>query len=260
MEFTFYKYHGTGNDFILIDGFKYEGIQSKLTEEYIKAMCDRHFGIGADGLMILKASEDYDFEMIYYNSDGRTSSMCGNGGRCIVTLAHKLGYISNETVFLAIDGVHQASIDPTNVSLKMIDIDHYERENQDIIIDTGSPHYIKFVEHFDQFDILAEARKIRYNNRFKSEGINVNFVKFKDDILEIRTYERGVEDETLSCGTGVVASSLACIINQFTEISPIQVKAVGGNLQVAYKRKGKGFSDIYLIGPSEEVFEGIYRI
>jgi diaminopimelate epimerase len=260
MRVKFQKYQGTGNDFIMIDNRAY-GL-SKSQTNMVKLLCDRKFGIGADGLILLNEKIAYDFEMVYFNSDGNESSMCGNGGRCLVKFAHHLGIIGSDCRFWAIDGEHKAHIlKDGRVSLKMKDVNIIENLNGHLILNTGSPHYIIFVKSVKETDILAEAKKIRYSDRFDKEGINVNFVEKKDIAqIAVRTYERGVEDETLSCGTGVVASSLALASSNGSELQVVKVQTPGGELEVKFERTEKGFQNIHLIGPAEKVFEGDIEI
>ena len=255
MKLEFIKYQGTGNDFIIIDGFKYSGIEARLDRSGIKHLCDRHMGIGADGLMILAPHDTLDFTMIYYNSDGLTSSMCGNGGRCIVHFAHHMGYIGSECSFEAIDGLHTASID-TEVSLKMNNVSSVIDHNGDRELDTGSPHYVTRVDELEIDEFIKEARSIRYSERYKDEGININFLKLMDDHIQVRTYERGVEDETLSCGTGVVASAIVASQMKEDYGQSIRIVTKGGELTVKFSKNGDEYFDIYLIGPAKEVFRG----
>lgn len=253
---TFYKYQGTGNDFIMIDN-RDKKFDSDLSG--IKKLCDRRFGIGADGLILLENVKDYDFSMVYFNSDGNESSMCGNGGRCITAFAAFLGVIKNNAKFIAIDGSHEAEIFENGiVSLKMKDVSAIEKSGNDFILDTGSPHFVRFVDKVSDVDVFAEGRKIRRSERFAAKGINVNFVELKNGILNVRTYERGVEDETLSCGTGVTASALAMasagLVNGKEECS---IAVPGGSLKVKYKLQNKNsFTDVWLEGPAEFVFKG----
>jgi diaminopimelate epimerase len=252
----FYKYQGTGNDFVMIDNrSKYFKYDTKL----IKRLCDRKFGIGADGLICLENSADntIDFKMVYFNADGNESSMCGNGGRCIVAFARFLNIIESECIFEAIDGLHKARIDDKmNVELKMKDVEKVDKFSDHLVLDTGSPHYIKMVEDIRHIDVKKQGADIRYSKDFKSEGINVNFVQFKDNKLHIRTYERGVEDETLSCGTGVTAAALASYNSNWVKSKHVFIKAQGGDLQVTFDTADKGFHNIWLIGPTEQVFKG----
>ena len=256
----FYKYHGTGNDFIMVD----DRIQTfdGNNQDLIKGFCHRRFGIGADGLILLRNLKGFDFEMVYFNADGRPSSMCGNGGRCIVQFAHDLGIIQNEAKFMAIDGLHTATIENDLVSLKMCDVNNIEYNSGDYILDTGSPHYVKYQKNLGQLDVVTEARKIRNNKRFIEKGINVNYIELIENTLHVRTYERGVEDETLSCGTGVTASAIAHFLDVFADNGPstenyINISCPGGQLKVSFSYDGKTqFSNIFLIGPAQKVFEG----
>jgi diaminopimelate epimerase len=258
MTVKFYKYQGTGNDFVMIDNRPNHPFTKKHTA-LVRHLCDRKFGIGADGLILLNDKPGFDFEMVYFNNDGNESTMCGNGGRCLIKFAHDLGVINKSCSFLAIDGPHEGAIlDGGVISLKMKDVISMEHYNgNDVILNTGSPHYVKFVDNAAGTDIVKEAKSIRYSDRFSREGINVNFVeRISDDEIFVRTYERGVEDETLSCGTGVVASSLAFADKNANSIDKVKVKTLGGNLEVRFTVSGNGYEDIYLIGPAEKVFEG----
>jgi diaminopimelate epimerase len=263
-KIKFWKYQGAGNDFIMVD----QRIEQKLSRSdvpTIARLCDRRFGIGGDGLILLQLTPGYDFEMIYFNSDGRESSMCGNGGRCIAAFARQLGIINDSCHFLAIDGPHDARIKMVSegkwwVELKMSDVRAVEQHENVFVLNTGSPHFVRFENHLDQLDVVREGRAIRYSDRFKKDGINVNLVEVQPDGLEIRTYERGVEDETLACGTGVTAAALAHFLYKKLPAgrSEIPVHAKGGDLAVRFEAHADGaFSDIWLIGPAENVFEGI---
>ncbi|MCD6068245.1 MAG: diaminopimelate epimerase [Bacteroidetes bacterium] len=255
MTLHFSKYQGTGNDFILIDNR--DKIIS-LTREQVKFLCDRRFGIGADGLMLLELTEGSDFKMVYYNSDGNESSMCGNGGRCISAFAKKLGLIQNETTFIAVDGEHKSILSDTVVRLQMNDVKGIERISEDFYLNTGSPHYVRLVSGLKDFDVYEEGRKIRYNDRFAAEGTNVNFIEKTGDALHVRTYERGVEDETFSCGTGVTAAALiAAHLQLFAEKDQCRIQTPGGQLTVKYQQDPpESFSNIWLEGPAIFVFEG----
>ena len=253
MALNFYKYQGTGNDFILIDNrdLKFPADNANL----IHRLCDRRIGIGADGLILLQNHADFDFEMKYYNSDGREGSMCGNGGRCIVDFARHLGVISNKTTFLAPDGPHEAHLENNQVHLKMGNVGAIERLAKNYFLNTGSPHYVQFVDNVIEYDVFNRGKNIRYSKSFFREGTNVNFVELLDkNQIFVRTYERGVEEETLSCGTGVTASAL--IASQKGYTSPINVKTLGGELQISFEANGESFSNIYLIGPATLVFKG----
>jgi diaminopimelate epimerase len=260
MEIVFYKYQGTGNDFILFDNRNME--LPMLETSIIKKLCDRRFGIGADGLIILATKEGYDFEMIYYNSDGNPSTMCGNGGRCMVRFAYDLDIHKNSYSFLAVDGPHEASIDlDGTIRLKMQDVNDVEEHATHSILNTGSPHYIKFGNGVRHLDIKKEGHEIRYSHAFKAHGINVNFVEVTGPYsIYVRTYERGVEDETLSCGTGVTAAALASAHNE-RGFNEVQVITNGGKLSVEFNKDGdENFSNIYLCGPATFVFQGTVKI
>ncbi len=257
MLIQFSKYQGTGNDFILIDNRQKKINKDKITE-IVQKLCNRRFGIGADGLMLLENHEKYDFEMDYYNSDGSGGTMCGNGGRCIVAFAKKNKIIVNNTKFIASDGLHEALIDNQNwVQLKMTDVGEIEESSNHFFLNTGSPHYVDFSKNIEKLNVYEEGRKIRYNERFTTDGTNVNFATWDGKILHVKTYERGVENETLSCGTGVVASAISSVIHYKTENNkPIKIKTKGGNLQVRFKKTNNSFSDIWLEGSATFVFTG----
>jgi diaminopimelate epimerase len=258
MILDFSKYQGTGNDFILLDNrnLKY----SALTTEQIAFLCDRRFGIGADGLMFLQNKKDYDFEMIYHNADGALGSMCGNGGRCIVMFAHHLGIIKNHTMFLASDGPHEAHLNDSMIELKMKDVFSVLREDHFTQIDTGSPHYIQTVTALSSFDTEGEGRRIRYSATYAKEGINVNFIESAGDGIAVRTYERGVEAETLSCGTGATAAALS-VASPEQGSQSVNVQTMGGKLIIKFDRVGENqFENIWLCGPASFVFNGRIQI
>lgn len=258
MELNFYKYQGAGNDFILIDNR--EGIIALHTEQ-IARLCDRHFGIGADGLMLLQPDEESDFEMVYFNSDGRESTMCGNGGRCIAAFAYKLGVAGKQMNFKAIDGLHFAVVKDNNiVALQMQDVTEIEFGNGYEVLNTGSPHFVSWVESAVDVQVVEEGRAIRNNERFQAEGINVNFVNRNGNGITIRTYERGVEDETLACGTGVTAAAIVSV-GQQTGVFHIPVAAKGGDLSVSFEKTGpQRAENIILTGGANFVFEGKMEI
>lgn len=265
MNIHFYKYQGTGNDFIMIDD-REKSFPASDTD-LITRLCDRRFGIGADGLILLQPHPTSDFYMQYFNSDGRESSMCGNGGRCIVAFARFLKVIHQHTRFTAIDGLHEATIHQERVELKMSNVQTIERRSENtFVLDTGSPHYIEFRnDDIDSIDIVTPARSVRYNTEFKANGINVNFVNaLGPDSIHIRTYERGVEDETLSCGTGVTAASIALALrnNDLPGTYTIHVRVMGGWLEVSYTIQPDTLSatDIWLKGPAQFVFDGKMEI
>lgn len=256
----FYKYHGTGNDFILLDNRK--NIYSGITAAQVNFLCHRRFGIGADGLMMLSEKTGFDFEMTYFNSDGKTGSMCGNGGRCIVKFASMLGIKKTHYKFYAADGEHEAEIDLNgDVRLKMKDVDNVEFSYTYYVLNTGSPHYVKSVPHVNQLDIVAAGREIRNSKEFASEGINVDFVEtINDDTIYVRTYERGVEDETYSCGTGVTAAALISAHND-NGFNRVEVKTRGGKLSVEFEKiSDKKFENIWLCGAAEMVFKGEIKV
>src|ERR1700722_16897892 len=255
-QMNFFKYQGTGNDFIILDNRNWS--YTALTTERVKALCDRRFGIGADGLMLLNPHTGYDFEMKYYNSDGRESSMCGNGGRCLVKFAYAMGVTTSEYSFLPADGNPQAENDGDGiVSLKMKDIKAIDDYKGDFILDTGSPHYVKMVTDVMEMDVYHKGMEIRYSSDFATEAINVNFVEQKrSDEIIVRTYERGVEDETLSCGTGVTASALASYHNE-VGYNYVKVITKGGKLTVRFDRTSdNSYENIWLCGPAVKVFQG----
>ncbi len=259
MKIHFSKYQGTGNDFVLIDNRKKEIV---LSTEQIKFLCDRRFGIGADGLMLLEAETGFDFKMVYYNSDGNQSSMCGNGGRCISAFAKRLNLVGDKANFLAIDGAHESVFLNKIIKLHMNDVSGIEKIGNDFYLNTGSPHYVRIVSDLNSFNVVEEGKKIRYNDRFKEKGTNVNFIEKKENVLHVRTYERGVEDETYSCGTGVTASALiSSVLNMFETKDHCSIITPGGNLSVSFKRvSDESFTNVWLEGPAEFVFEGTIAI
>lgn len=257
MKINFSKYQGTGNDFVILDNRKTE--YPSLTASHIRHLCDRRFGIGADGLMMLNEKNGQDFEMKYYNADGRESTMCGNGGRCLVKFAYELGIHKTVYHFIAADGLHEAEIDTDGtVSLKMQDVNRVSKFHGDYLLNTGSPHYVKLVNDVMNTDVFKKGKEIRYSKDFEKEGVNVNFVEQlpDEDRILVRTYERGVEDETWSCGTGVVASALICFHNE-CGFNDVQVKTLGGTLTVEFDRMDDdNYNNIWLSGPADKVFEG----
>ena len=256
MELQFYKYQGTGNDFIILDNR--DGKYNFLTDAAIETMCHRKFGIGADGLMLLENADGFDFKMRYHNADGKEGSMCGNGGRCLVKFAHDHGITKDAYHFIASDGPHDATIQENGlVRLKMKDVDNLSVSSESSVLNTGSPHYIHWVTDLDGYDVYNQGKSIRYNDTYKQEGINVNFVKKEEHGIRVRTYERGVEDETLSCGTGVTAAAIASSAKMGQQHINVQVE--GGALAVSFNRIAeKQFTDIWLIGPATFVYSGNY--
>jgi diaminopimelate epimerase len=258
MQLDFKKYQGAGNDFIIIDN-RSGNIQ--LTKTQIHFLCNRRFGIGADGLMLLNNKANVDFEMIYYNADGAIGSMCGNGGRCITQFAFDLGIHKENYLFLASDGPHEAFFGKNNwIHLKMKDVNTIITNNDGYVLDTGSPHYVKEVNDVETTDVVRNGREIRYSDDFKQKGINVNFVQVQQNKIIVRTYERGVEDETLSCGTGVTAASLVFAHNQHG-FNRIEVSTKGGYLAVEFDKTGEHhFNNIWLCGPANFVYKGSIEI
>ncbi|WP_027137251.1 diaminopimelate epimerase [Gaetbulibacter saemankumensis] len=255
MQQTFYKYQGTGNDFVMIDN-RQQTFNKKDTK-HIAFLCDRRFGIGADGLILLENHPEYDFRMVYYNSDGNESSMCGNGGRCLVAFAQDLGVISGKAVFEAIDGLHHATIENGIVNLQMQDVDVVEQYPNHVFLNTGSPHHVQFEEDIENFDIKIKGADIRYGEPYNEAGTNVNFVKQLDnENFVVRTYERGVEDETLSCGTGVTAVAIAMHSLKKTTENQVALQVRGGDLKVQFEENNGTYKNVWLIGPATFVFKG----
>ena len=256
MKVTFNKYQGTGNDFILLDNRN--GEYDFLTEKHIKKMCDRRFGIGGDGLIRLENKPGFDFEMVYFNADGKSSTMCGNGGRCMVKFANNIGIHKYSYNFMATDGPHQAEVDINGViRLKMLDVDNVQEYGSYAVLNTGSPHYVKYVTDLVNIDVVATGRDIRNSKPYKIEGINVNFVEsIGEDMIYVRTYERGVEDETFSCGTGVTAAAIVSSHND-KGFNRVEVKTNGGNLSVEYNKiDDHHFDNVWLCGYAEFIYKG----
>ena len=260
MQIEFYKYQGTGNDFVMIDNrtnfFPKEDIQ------LIERLCDRRFGIGADGLILLENDSDTDFRMVYYNSDGNESSMCGNGGRCLVAFANQLGVINSQAIFMATDGLHHASVgNDAIVSLQMIDVDEIQKKDSYTFLNTGSPHHVQIVEDLKNYNVKDNGASIRYGELYGEKGSNVNFVKkIDEDTFSVRTYERGVEDETLACGTGVTAVAIAMNATGETDKTSINLNVEGGKLNVSFDKMGDHFTNVFLTGPAKFVFKGNIEI
>jgi diaminopimelate epimerase len=254
----FNKYQGTGNDFVIIDNRNkaFDPDNSAL----INKLCDRRFGIGADGLILISENHQHDFEMKYFNSDGKEGSMCGNGGRCSSAFAIKSGIAGKELSFKAIDGVHKARLDNGIIRLSMNDVQKPQQVSGNYFINTGSPHYVLFRKNIDQTDVNIEGKKIRWSEDFAPDGTNVNFVEINDKEIYVRTFERGVEEETLSCGTGVTASAIASVLSGHFDTNPVKVRTKGGDLEVAFKVSGDVISEIWLSGPATFVYEGIVEV
>ncbi|OYT11970.1 MAG: diaminopimelate epimerase [Bacteroidetes bacterium 4572_112] len=261
MQIQFSKYHGAGNDFILVDNRNQE---YTLDQELIAKLCERRYGIGADGLMILENSESYDFNMRYYNSDGNEGSMCGNGGRCIVAFAKDLEIIANITEFTAVDGLHKAKINSSgintyDISLNMNDVSNIKEEDNIFFLDTGSPHHIEFVDDISKVDVYNKGKQIRYSDKYKANnGTNVNFIEATASVLKIRTYERGVEDETHACGTGATAAAIAFALKNKEYNKEVILEALGGILRLNFDFNNNIFTNIVLSGPTKLVFKGKY--
>ncbi|MBD2702772.1 diaminopimelate epimerase [Spirosoma sp. BT702] len=259
MTINFVKYQGTGNDFVLIDD-RTETFPAS-DQALVEKLCHRRFGIGADGLILLRNHPDYDFQMVYFNADGAEGSMCGNGGRCIVRFAHDLGIFQEETRFLAVDGEHTARVEGEDIFLKMSNVTSVDERNSLTFLNTGSPHVVQFVDDLESYDVVGEGRSIRYSATFQPGGTNVNFSQvLTNNTVFVRTYERGVEDETYSCGTGVTAVALVAH-QQLSLQSPVQIRTIGGNLRIAFNVTGENqFDAIYLIGPAKRVFAGMITV
>src|SRR5260221_10083982 len=257
MKFPFQKYQATGNDFVIVDNREGKYLFS---DDEIKKICDRKFGVGADGIMLIEKHPSLDFNLIYFNADG-SPSLCGNGSRAAVTMASALGMVNGKAKFNAYDGVHEAEIlSNSNVRLKMSDVKEIKNSSEGVFIDTGSPHFIKWVHNIKNIPVFDDGKKIRYSNDFKPDGTNVNFVEqLEDNSIFVRTYERGVENETLSCGTGVTAAALASVSLQ--NVSPVSIQTLGGELSVEFKMSHDGsFTEIFLIGPAKMVFQGVLEL
>lgn len=252
---VFYKYQGTGNDFVIIDNRS--NIFNKKDFKKIARLCDRRFGVGADGLMLLEQSDQYDFTMVYYNSDGHKSSMCGNGGRCLVKFAQFLGIIKEQAVFEAIDGVHHAKLfDNQDVSLQMVDVEGLQVFDGHVFTNTGSPHHVQLTDRVDHIDVAVQGKHLR-NHLYGENGANINFVEPQGGcVFKVRTYERGVEAETLSCGTGAAAVALAMHHTMQTQDHEVQLLTRGGKLKVAYQPTPQGYKNIWLTGAAVQVFKG----
>ena len=261
MKLYFVKYEGAGNDFILVDNRS--RVVNHEQPRLISRLCNRHFGIGADGVLFLQNKPGFDFEMVYYNADGKPSSMCGNGGRCIVAFAKKLKIIDRHAHFLAADGPHHATISEDGgwVSLQMIDVYDIKNDGKALVLDTGSPHYVLNAERVELKDVRAEGKKIRYSAPYAENGINVNFVEDKGAYYFVRTYERGVEDETYACGTGVTAAAIA-MARQRDDVGEIHttIHTLGGKLNVHFNYDGQFFTQVFLEGPATYVYKGVIDI
>jgi len=254
MIITFNKYQGTGNDFIIIDNRT--SLFNPSDPTLINKLCDRRLGIGADGLILINQAPGFDFEMLYFNSDGFESTMCGNGGRCAADFAIRSGIAGKKLAFKAIDGVHEAVSEKEIIKLRMNDVDETRIASGNYFINTGSPHYVIFKENISLIDVYMEGKKIRWSKDFPPGGTNVNFVEIAGNSLYVRTFERGVENETLSCGTGVTASAIAAVLSGHFVTNVVNVRTRGGNLKVEFEIKGEKITNIWLSGPATFVFEG----
>lgn len=255
MKLQFFKYQGTGNDFVMIDNR--QNIFNKKDTKQIAFLCDRRFGIGADGLILLESHDTLDFKMVYYNSDGNESTMCGNGGRCITAFAKFLGIIDKEAEFEAIDGFHKSLIENDVVKLQMQDVKSVDSHKGHVFLNTGSPHHVQLEQNLNEMDVKTHGSKIRYGEPYNETGSNVNFVnKITGDIFAVRTYERGVEDETLSCGTGVTAVALAMHYTGQTKNNLVTLHTLGGELKVSFEKVNDSYKNVWLIGPATQVFKG----
>lgn len=260
MQIEFYKYQGTGNDFVMIDNRT--NFFPKEDVKLIEHLCDRRFGIGADGLILLENDSETDFRMVYYNSDGNQSSMCGNGGRCLVAFANQLGVIDDKTTFIATDGLHHASVNKDSiVSLQMIDVNEIQKKDSYTFLNTGSPHHVQIVEDLEHYNVKENGAAIRYGELYGEKGSNINFVKKIDnDTFSLRTYERGVEDETLACGTGATAVAIAMNATGETDKTSINLNVEGGKLIVSFDKENNGYTNVFLTGPAKFVFKGTIEI
>jgi len=257
MQIVFQKYQGAGNDFVMLDNRAQT--YNELENSAIAQICDRNKGVGADGLILIETSNNADFKMVYYNADGNESTMCGNGGRCAVAFAKALKIIDSKTIFEAIDGLHEAEIlSDQRVRLGMNDVNELTSHEEALVLNTGSPHYVALKDSLDQVNMRKEGAQIRYSAPFKAAGINVNFIALDPaGALHIKTYERGVEDETQACGTGAVAAALAADHWGLPcQKTPITLHAPGGTLQVDFLKKEKGYEAVFLTGPAQFVFSG----
>jgi diaminopimelate epimerase len=254
---TFYKYQGTGNDFVVIDNRN--GFFPKDNHSMIAEICNRKYGIGADGLLLLENNSKVDFTMVYYNADGKLGSMCGNGGRCIVHFANFLNIINENILFEAIDGLHEASINNAIISLKMNDVASINVNTNSVFLNTGSPHHVEMVEDLKNYNVAENGFLIR-NKTYGKEGSNINFVeKIGTNLFAVRTYERGVEAETLSCGTGVTAVAIALSETNRIDTNNVELHTEGGNLLVHFNKLNSTYYDVYLEGPAKQVFKGEWK-
>ena len=254
----FDKYQGAGNDFVIVDDR--QNIFDAARSELIRRLCDRRFGVGADGLILISLHDRADHEMRYFNADGKLGSMCGNGGRCAAHFALKHGIAGPQQRFMAYDGIHEAEVEGDTVRLRISDVTEFRLVEGNYFIDTGSPHYVVFADGIDRIDVHAEGRRLRRSPLFAPGGTNVDFVETTGDGLYVRTFERGVEEETLACGTGVTASAIAAVLKGQVEAGPVNVRVRGGNLKVDLEVRDERITSIHLTGPATKVFEGSIEV
>lgn len=254
MVFPFVKYQGTGNDFVIIDNREKDFPKDDVA--LVAQICDRRFGVGADGLILIEDTDGFNFRMVYFNSDGKEGSMCGNGGRCAVAFSYTHNIAPKKGGFLAVDGEHSYEVGFETVKIRLIDVSEIRQASNAFVMNTGSPHYVYYVENTETTDLLKEAKAIRYNDEFREKGINVNIAEECDGFLKMRTYERGVEDETFSCGTGTVAVALSYAEKRHLEKAEIPIKARGGNLKVYFEKVKNTYTNIWLEGPATKVYTG----
>lgn len=255
MNITINKYQGAGNDFIIIDNRN--GLINPADYKLIRWMCDRRFGIGADGVILISDTEGYSYKMTYFNADGFEGTMCGNGGRCTAAFAISSGIAPADHIFGAIDAPHRAIEHKGLIRLSMNDVNSTEIINGNYFINTGSPHYVLFVKDVAGLDVYSEGKKLRWAPEFAPGGTNVNFAEIRADDIFVRTFERGVEDETLSCGTGVTASAIAAVLSRHSDSIPVNIHTRGGDLSVSFRKEGSRLTDIWLTGPATHVFTGV---
>ncbi|MCK5782555.1 MAG: diaminopimelate epimerase [Flavobacteriales bacterium] len=259
MTIKFYKYQGAGNDFVMINNL--DRSFPKANNKLIEKLCDRRFGIGGDGLILLESDNDYDFRMVYFNADGFEGTMCGNGGRCCVAFAKQMGIIENFTKFIAIDGEHEADFEGELVNLKMMDVNFIAQNTDHYFLDTGSPHHVEFTKELSQVNVQQKGSEIRNGAPYFEEGTNVNFAEnLGNNTIKVRTFERGVEGETLACGTGVTAVALSAYKEGILDKNIVKIKAEGGDLEVSFNPTDEGFENIYLKGPATFVYSGNIEI
>lgn len=259
MEFVFYKYQGAGNDFVMVDNRQLTFPKNNAT--LVRNLCNRRFGIGGDGLILLESSKKYDFKMVYFNADGNEGSMCGNGGRCIVRFAEQLQIIKQKTTFEATDGIHFATLSKKDISLEMIAVDKVSTFKTHCFLNTGSPHHVEFCKNIKEIDVKNTGANIRYGAPYFKEGANVNFAEqISTNSFNIRTYERGVENETLACGTGATAVAIAAYKSKKTTEKTIYINALGGNLKISFQENDGRFYDVFLTGEATFVFKGTLKL